>query len=795
MWFSIKVLETSSRPVVSRTMKRLRVVRESNVQTPARSYYAHGWAPTPVRPRSKKPRLAKWQTRRLTKAEIGELFHSRDNIGLVLGELSGGLIDIDLDAQEALEVADDFLPPTTMCHGRPGKRASHRWYRPEPLLKTEKFQDTDGEMLAEIRSSGAVTLVPPSVHPRGGRLIWERDGEPARVEGPRLRAAVARLAACVLVARHWPRKGSRHDASLALAGFLLRLGLPDADVTAFVGAVARAADDEETEDRVASAVGTALTQAEARATTGGPTLTRLLRGNGDEVVKRVIRWLHIDAGSNSLPAIDARNQHLPSIADEAWGALDAANHPPSHFIFGTQLVRLRRPSGGAATIDPLNRDALRHRLARTAFWYKPAAEERVPALPPMHVVRDMLVEPEPRLPVLERLVEFPTFEADGTLNLEPGFHAATGTYFAPPPGFTLPPIPEAPTDEDLREARRLILNELLVDFPFVESADRAHAVQALILPVARRLIAGPTPLVLIEKPTPGTGGTLLAEVLAMPALGHPPAVMTEASDEDEWRKRITAKVLRSPAVILIDNLRERLRSPALAAALTSTTWEDRVLRESRIVRVPIHAVWLATGNNPSLSDEIARRTIRIRLDAQMERPHERTQFLHSDLKGWATEHRGDLLWAITVLVRAWLIAGRPSGSRSMGTFEAWARVMGGILDLACIPGLLANQRRFVDESTPDSRLWNLIFEQWSRRFGERSVSVSDLFDLIKSEGLPLELRGHEVHAQKTSLGMTLRQQRDRQYGRYRLEWAGERQGAQRWRLLEVRRSSTRGGRS
>jgi hypothetical protein len=755
-----------------------------------------GWAPVPLGRRSKKPRLKHWQEKRLTEAQVSRQFLPNSNIGLSLGDLSHGLTDIDIDAAEGLSIAADFFPPTDMRHGRPGKPGSHWWYVCDPLPKTEPFRDVDGSMLVEIRATGALTMVPPSVHPNGEVLSWEGYGEPAPVPGPTLRAAVARLAACVLVARHWPETGSRHDCALALSGFLLRLGLADADVTAMVGAVARVAGDEEAQDRVTSAAGTALAQAAGDATTGGPTLARLLRGDGPEVVKRLTQWLRIGAaGSSNLPAIDARNQHLPTIANKAWSALDASNHPPSHFTYGNQLVRLRHPSGGAPTIDPLSRDALRHRLARTAFWYRPVDEERVPALPPMHVVRDMLVEPEPRLPVLERLVEFPTFEADGTLNLTPGFHAATGTYFAPPAGFTLPSVPETPTDEDVRRARQLILEELLFDFPFVEDADRAHAVQALILPVARRLIAGPTPLVLVEKPSPGTGGTLLAEVIALPALGHPPAVMTEAGDEDEWRKRITAKVLRSPAVILLDNLRERLRSAALAAALTSTIWEDRILRESRIVRVPIHALWVATGNNPALSDEIARRTIRVRLDAQMERPSERSDFRHPDLKGWAMKHRADLLWAVAVMVRAWLAAGRPPGDRSMGTFESWAMVMGGILGVAGIPGLLENQRRFVEQSTPDTRLWGLVFERWARQFGSRSVSASDVYALIRDEGLPLELRGRDEHAQRTSLGMTLRQQRDRQYGSYRLESAGERQGAQRWRLIEVTRRSTRSGRA
>ena len=48
--------------------------------------------------------------------------------------------------------------------------------------------------------------------------------------------------------------------------------------------------------------------------------------------------------------------------------------------------------------------------------------------------------------------------------------------------------------------------------------------------------------------------------------------------------------------------------------LTATQWRGRRLGKSEIVDVPNDATWVATGNNVELSDEIARRTIPIRLD-------------------------------------------------------------------------------------------------------------------------------------------------------------------------------------
>jgi hypothetical protein len=90
--------------------------------------------------------------------------------------------------------------------------------------------------------------------------------------------------------------------------------------------------------------------------------------------------------------------------------------------------------------------------------------------------------------------------------------------------------------------------------------------------------------------------------------------MVEGRDEDEWRKRLTAKLREIPSILLIDNLRRQLDASSVAAALTAPYWEDRVLGKSEMVRFPIRCVWIATGNNPQFSNEIARRMVRIRLD-------------------------------------------------------------------------------------------------------------------------------------------------------------------------------------
>ena len=248
----------------------------------------------------------------------------------------------------------------------------------------------------------------------------------------------------------------------------------------------------------------------------------------------------------------------------------------------------------------------------------------------------------------------------------------------PPKGFALRRIPDRPNKEELSRARELILTELLGDFPFTGDSSLGHAVSALLLPSVRTMINGPTPLYLIEKPTPGTGATLLAQSLCRVECGREPAALTMPTNEAECARTILAKLLEAPEFVLLDNVTSTLQSAALASAITTSPISGRVIRTSTTVRVPIHCVWMATANNPSLSTEMARRSVPIRMDARSEHPHLRKNFRHPRLKAWVEEHEGALVWAALTLVQAWIAAGRPLGSKTFGMFESWAESAGGV---------------------------------------------------------------------------------------------------------------------
>lgn len=327
----------------------------------ARRHLARGYQPIPCRPGKKKPAGGNdWQKQRFSVEGLPDAFPDAGNIGLLLGAASGGLVDVDLDCDEAQALAPVYLPPTAMRHGRPSVGDTHYWYVVDasPKSVTQYRDPTDRKMLVELRSgsedhigadgktvkgSGEQTMIPPSIHPdTGERLAWSSDGEPSRVEIASLQRCVARVAAGVLLARHFPALGRRNDFALALAGGLLRGGMPEEEAHRFVYEVARVGGSTDPAARADAVRSTARTLAEGEPATGRPTLAEIIGNGGDKVVKRVVEWLGLDAG--------AQAQHAAMMAMIFPGSPNVAGTPPPPPLPGA--IPPPSPTLGAAPPPP-----------------------------------------------------------------------------------------------------------------------------------------------------------------------------------------------------------------------------------------------------------------------------------------------------------------------------------------------------------------------------------------------------------------------------------------------------------
>jgi hypothetical protein len=261
-------------------------------------YLERGLAPIPLPTRSKNPGLNGWQRLRLTLEDIDVHFppHQARNVGILNGEPSGNIVDVDLDCPEAIRAAPLLLPATGWVFGRNTARGSHRMYRTEvPLERAQsEFKNVVGKMLVELRGTGGQTVVPPSIHKETGEQItWERFDAPAEVTLADLHCAVREVAAAALLAQHWPPKNSRDAAAMALTGGLVRAEWTEEHIARFVRAVAEAACDEEFRKRASKVKRTGGKIANGEKTTGWPRLAELLGQQGRAVVHQVRDWLGV----------------------------------------------------------------------------------------------------------------------------------------------------------------------------------------------------------------------------------------------------------------------------------------------------------------------------------------------------------------------------------------------------------------------------------------------------------------------------------------------------------------------
>jgi hypothetical protein len=155
---------------------------------------------------------------------------------------------------------------------------------------------------------------------------------------------------------------------------------------------------------------------------------------------------------------------------------------------------------------------------------------------------------------------------------------------------------------------------------------------------------------------------------------------------------------------------------------------------------------------------------------------------------YVADRRGQFVWSVLVMVRAWLVEGKPEGSRLLPRFESWSRMVGGILDVAGVPGLLGNRDDMEDTMDAATMAWAEFVSLWWSYHESREVTTQDLWPIVQShdallEGLDLGV-GNE-QSQRTRLGIQVQNHRDRIFSGRRICAAGRLHGGRRWRLTQL----------
>ncbi len=495
-----------------------------------------------------------------------------------------------------------------------------------------------------------------------------------------------------------------------------------------------------------------------------------------------------------LPSIVIDDRQLSDLTDQALHAVLQANEPPSVFVRAGMVARVLSDENGVPKIESYDRVRMRCRLSEVANFFtlrkgEGGCYEQVGTNPPLALAENVLAQTTWNLPPLAGIARAPILRQDGTICTTPGYDPVSRLVYCPDPGLTLTPIPEHPDSNEIQACVDILL-DVTSDFPFADEPSRANALAILFTLLMRPVLTGHVPLAIVDAPMQGTGKTLLVTPLGTIAVGNVASESIPSRDnDDEWRKKITSILLAASPFVLLDNIPDNttIDSPSLAAALTTEEWSDRLLGRNNAIRLPSRVVWAATGNNLRVAGDIPRRSYSIRLDANNERPWERTGFKIRGLERYVKTNRGDLLSAALTIVRAWYTNGQPKADvPTLGSFEEWAEVVGSVLAFAGIDGFLGNLQQTQIVQDEDTQQWSAFFDAWWETFGPNPVVVDQLCKhLVESNGpddapravpdvllVHVDVHGARAGALRKSLGRQLSRLTGRIFNGHKLLHAG-----------------------
>lgn len=500
------------------------------------------------------------------------------------------------------------------------------------------------------------------------------------------------------------------------------------------------------------------------------------------------------------PTILVQAGRLHELVLEAEAALLSSPGPQVYQRSGS-LVRvirteslsirgLERPQG-ALLICPLDAAYLQGRMTGAATWLKEDARraDLVTCDAPVRIAEVLLSSHgDWKAPALIGTIEAPTLRPDGSILETPGYDSSTGLLYDP--GETVfPTIPESPSPSDAQAALRTLL-QLVGGFPFVDPTDRSGAIAAMLTALVRKSLPS-APLFAFSAPKMRSGKSLLADVGAMLATGRPCAVLSQAGDPEEERKRLLALLLAGDSVICLDNIEHPLGGAVLCQILTQEAIQDRVLGVSKMATAPTSVTVYATGNNLIVEGDLTSRVVPILLDPAMERPEERAFGLN--LYTHIPRHRGELVKAALTILRAYIAAGRPAQPiRPWGGFDAWSSLVRASLVWVGLPDPAAGRSR-AEELDPVRSGLKAFLVAWFDAVGSRGLTLSDLVRESEADGRSaLRETLNEVCPQKNgtynvrALGKYLKTYVNRIEGGYRLVQLGQdRNHSAVWGVSEV----------
>lgn len=425
------------------------------------------------------------------------------------------------------------------------------------------------------------------------------------------------------------------------------------------------------------------------------------------------------------------------------------------------LVRLNRTDkSGRLSFDELNAMSLWSELnKRIAFVRKSDGAESTRQKVPEDVARQCFEQGYEELPAAPEVIYTPLYTGDGSLMVTPGWWPAHDILMANT-GFRVDEIAPEPTVEEVEEAVLWLRTEVFGDFPFLDydltgkerrEPSEANAFAMLLTPFMRRMITSCTPVFFINKPTPGTGGTLLGKIPMILFDGFESAPMRYTQSEEEMQKAITAAIMETRSHLFFDDVRE-FNNRQLLQSITAKEIGGRVLGMSKNITRPNLFGWIATANNADVRGEMERRVCWIRMNAKTPDIQKR-KFRHSNFDQFLMENRAVAVKHILTMIEYWLSVGAPRFTdRKRASFEDWSEKVGGVLMVCGVTGFLDN-RRVLAQDLEEAAVKSFV-RDWLRKYQvDRYVLPTELFSWAKDAEMDICTGQNEDQARSRFMRM------------------------------------------
>jgi hypothetical protein len=500
------------------------------------------------------------------------------------------------------------------------------------------------------------------------------------------------------------------------------------------------------------------------------------------------------------PQIRVVPAELPRIVDEAEKALlllECEIYQRGGFIVRPVLNQSLKASGDRETemwqLIPVTQPYLVEVLCCAAQFlqFDKRARKFIPTDAPEKVAETYLHrQGRWKLPVIAGIVGAPFLRGDGTICETPGYDIDSHLLYKPDSTVTFPPVPQQPNKGHAIVALEKLRN-LISTFPFEDGPSRSVMLAGMLTVLDRRTMQA-APLFGFTSPTAGTGKSLLVDLMNILANGRFMPVMAQGATEEEFEKRLGAKLLTSDGCISVDNCKRPLTGDVLAQALTQNTLSIRVLGFSRNVDTTMNATIFATGNNLEIADDLSRRCLLSSLDAKVERPELRAFAI--DLIEHVRDGRADYVIAILTILRAWRLA-RAKGERvtvsAFGSYTDWSqRVREALIWLGEDDPCKTQEK--IRENDPVTDALKLVMIQWQRclRIGvectvrdviSRAVNDPDFYNAL----LFVAANKSGAMVSNDRLGRWLKRNQNQIKDKLKLTRIGIRQGYPVYKLVQV----------